>query len=154
MYSCPYTAAPYQSLMHAGTTSSTPSDVTTVRFSKESNMNVASAYEQLLVTNSPVCSDALEPGSVPCVRSGDSVYPVMEAAQYIFSVLIGRYIGILPKEVLLNCIDRIHAYVRLQPQHPPCIHAHSLYLSHCLLCSHMDSALMHIHHTRQPLGAH
>ena len=46
---------------------------------------------------------------MPSVRSGKAVYPVRHAAQYIFTVLVGRYLGLLSKEVLLNCLQRVHA---------------------------------------------
>ena len=49
---------------------------------------------------------------MPSVRSGKAVYPVRHAAQYIFTVLVGRYLGLLSKEVLLNCLQRVHAFVR------------------------------------------
>ena len=92
--------------MHAGTSSGL-SDRTNHEFVREGHMSVASAYEQLVgsATTSPLQSSASE-------HSGTIVYPVIDAAHYSFAVLVGRYIGILSKEVLLDLLARIHAYVR------------------------------------------
>ena len=83
--------------------------------------SVASAYQQLLCAtaayNDPCTpqQSSQDSDERPCVRSGTAVYPAKEAAQYMFTLLVGRYLGILSKEVLLNCLQRMHAYVRSHP---------------------------------------
>jgi hypothetical protein len=98
--------------MYAGTSSSR-SEKTAIEFCTDNNMSVASAYEHLLLATTACSSEATKQHEVECVRSGTAVYPVMEAAQYILTVLVGRYIGILSKEVLLTCLAQVHAYVRI-----------------------------------------
>ena len=46
------------------------------------------------------------------VRSGAVVCPTRDAAQYTFTQLVGRYLGLLSKQALLTCLQRMHAYVR------------------------------------------
>ena len=92
---------------------SCPSDRSSYDTAHSSTL-VASAYEELLLATAAYNSTppALDNITIPSVRSGTAIYPVMEAARYIFTVLVGRYLGILSKDVLLNCIYRVHAYVR------------------------------------------
>lgn len=93
--SCPSDKSSFETVGHSGTST------------------VASAYEQLLFATAAYNNSAPAAASMPSVRSGTAIYPVKEAAQYIFTVLVGRYIGILSKDVLLNCLQRVHAYVRI-----------------------------------------
>lgn len=96
--------------MHAGTSSGL-SDRTNQEFAREGHINVASAYEQLL--GSATGTQFSPQQASECEHSGTIVYPVIGASHYTFAVLVGRYIGILSKEVLLDLLARIHAYVRL-----------------------------------------
>jgi hypothetical protein len=108
--------------MHADA-SSCPADRSRIELCEDIDMNVANGYEQLLIAATTQCTEALNQDEVAHVRSGTAIYPIMEATQYLLSAVVGRYIGILSKDVLLNTLAQIHAYVRFLPSYPAHMHA-------------------------------
>ena len=100
--------------MHAdGGSGSSPCDKSSFTATNSGTQSVASAYEQLLFATAAYSpSRAQESPTMSNVRSGAVVYPAMDAAQYTFTQLVGRYLGLLSKQALLTCLQRMHAYVR------------------------------------------